>query len=146
MKCFVAYGKDSLIVLLLSLALASCQGKPVPDSIIGRWVTDDDRYKECALEIEATSIAFRNSEGGADFFPIRKVVPVKKDSSLKVTIEYGGPDEVVYTTTFVWSSDGGGSLRAKNQPGVTWIRAEAGINPISPNPEASTGTAGGPYQ
>lgn len=144
MECFVSRARDTLIVLLLSLAVASCQGKTVPDSIIGRWVTDDDRYAECALEIEAMSIVFFTSEGGMDSCRIRRVVPVKKGSSLEVTIEYGAEDNIVNITTFVWSPDGGGSLRAKNQPDVIWKRKD--IELISPNSDASANPAGGPTQ
>jgi hypothetical protein len=143
MRWFAAYGKMSLVVLLLSSALVSCHGKTAPDSIIGRWVTDDDRYRECALEIEASSIAFRNAEGGVDSCPIRKVVPVKKDSSLEVTIDYSNADKVVYTTTFIWSPDGGGTLRAKNQQNIAWRHAERDAGPVSSGPQPSTGAAGG---
>jgi hypothetical protein len=58
----MAMGRGVCAGLALAAALA-CAREGVPVELIGRWTTDDPRYADRALEIDAERIAFGTGPG-----------------------------------------------------------------------------------
>jgi hypothetical protein len=114
--------KASLVLVVLSLTIMSCQKQTMPDSVVGKWVTDDQRYVNCMLEIGTDHITFRYPGEGDDFCPIKGVSVTKKGPTSVVTIDYVNAERTSFTTKFAISPENGGELLSTNQPDVVWKR------------------------
>ena len=114
-------GKGRWLLLML-LVLSACQGQPMPGEMIGTWVTDNDRYQDCRLQIGADRMVFVDREQGSDIGVIQKISTETKGGTRAVTIDYVNSQKALFTVELIYSSENGGSLWFKNQPAVVWKR------------------------
>jgi hypothetical protein len=68
----MAKGRGLPVVLALVAALA-CVREGVPAELIGRWTTDDPRYADRSLEIDADRLAFGIGAGTRMTYRVRGV-------------------------------------------------------------------------
>jgi hypothetical protein len=120
--CWWRNQRKGWIIALLTLMLSACQAGSIPDSMIDTWVTDHPEYQGCFLKITPARIIFGDLEGNSDDSYIKKVSTEKKDQALAVTISYINNQEVSFSVELLYSSEDGGWLSIKNQPGVVWKR------------------------
>ena len=114
--------KGSWITLFLCLALSACSGQSMPTQIIDTWVTDDERYQGCRLQIAKDRIVFGDSEEGSNDGIVRKVSAAAESNILVVTIDYVNLENVPFSVRVVYSTGKGGTLWFKNQPATVWKR------------------------
>lgn len=120
--CWWRNQRKGWIIVLLTLVLSACQGGSIPDSMIDTWVTDHPEYQGCFLKITPARIFFGDLEGNSEDSYIKKVSIEKKDQAQAVTISYINSQEVSFSVVLFYSSEDGGRLSIKNQPGVVWKR------------------------
>lgn len=110
------------IIALLILVLSACQGQSIPDPLIDTWVTDNPKYEGCFLKITPVHIIFGDPEKNSDECYIKRVSTTKKDQIATVTIDYVNTHKTSFSVELLYSSEDGGYLSFKNQPGVVWKR------------------------
>lgn len=110
------------IIALLILVLSACQGQSIPDPLIDTWVTDNPKYEDCFLKITPVHIIFGDPEKNSKEYDITKVSTSKNDQTVMVTIEYVNTEKASFSVDLLYSSEDGGYLSFKNQPGVVWKR------------------------
>jgi hypothetical protein len=121
--------KSRLILLMCALlpllsAVQCSKAKPVPDELIGTWVSSDPRYADRPMELRKETIIFEHGEGYFDF-KVYAVVNVEKkieEYDTLYIITYEIPDGLKYKLSFYYTEDAGGTIRYKNQPEVVWTK------------------------
>ena len=93
-----------------------------PESIEGRWITNDDpRYRDRAFEIREDFLYLLQ---GGDTFAIHKIryVEITDDDLPRYTIEYRGDEGDLFSFSVYLSQEEGGTLFFPNQMNMKWRR------------------------
>lgn len=98
-----------------------------PAELRGRWITDNPRYQDRMLEIQADAVVFyTGGVFGLSAHRIRQARrrPGNRPGTLyEIRYRSNSPDEL-YTFAFYYRSANGGEIRFENQPQIVWTRAE----------------------
>lgn len=112
----------------LLVACATEEPVPVPDELIGVWVTDDVRYEGRFLKLEAQKIHFGLGGDQASENPIINVETTLEDGTSIYRIHYLSPEGLEYSQTLYYEPRSG-EMRYKNRPSVIWKKVELEIEP-----------------
>ncbi|MFO7914468.1 MAG: hypothetical protein R6U43_02110 [Candidatus Krumholzibacteriales bacterium] len=114
---------------LLLIFLVGCGGgggsSEVPDKLIGRWETDNPRYKGCFLELEKNSVTFVPGEGRVSVNSLKKIELSREEGSQLYTLFYTGGADRNGTLKLYYESSGGGVIRLKSRKQIEWTRKDS---------------------
>ena len=116
-----------LTVLITLTALFGCQGwtdRTVPKELVGVWVTAEQRYANCTLEVTDKLIIFNNIS--RDYTGINHITGIEKSIEAGQTIyniDYKDNEGLEYTLSLVYSRElNKGVVQFKNEMGIKWTR------------------------
>ena len=113
---------------VLVVGCATEEPVPVPDELIGVWVTDDVRYEGRFLKLEAQKIHFGLGGDQASENPIINVETTREDGKSIYRIHYLSPEGLEYSQTLYYEPSSG-EMRYKNRPSVVWKKVALEIEP-----------------
>ena len=118
----MARGRGLPVVLAFVAALA-CAREAVPTELIGRWTSDEPRYAERSLEIDAKQIAFGVGHGTRMTYRVQGVErEVDATTGTLYRVYYDAPDEPERTLQVRLPT--AGRLRIENHSEL-WTRESA---------------------
>lgn len=115
--------KRAGIALVALLGLRAWVSRPppaidvAPPSLIGTWVTENERYADRAFVISQDDIEFHVGDGAVTYHPILSVQEVETADHWAYQISYASPDGVAVLEVFLHAD---GILRMKNPNYVVW--------------------------
>jgi len=119
---------DKLLFIMLAIwaVLSACQPNTqiVPVQLLGRWITEDSRYKGVSFEITSSAITLRTVEGSTQIYGISKFESAGEGKRVSYVL-YGDRDGQQQQFAFFYTPVGGGELRFKNQIEIRWTKAAA---------------------
>lgn len=105
-----------VVLVAMSAACGNDDPTPVPDSVIGLWVSDDERYADTPFEITHDLVIIGQGGRAFDSHGIREV---EIDDDI-VTLRYRDRSGDWYDFRLRVMSEG--DLRFPNQPLLRWYR------------------------
>lgn len=99
----------------------------LPPEIRGLWITNDPRYDDRALELQADAVVFHT--GGIFGISAHHIRQGRRRDGNRPGTLYelryrSDSPAVLYTFAFYYRSEDGGKIRFENQPGIVWSRAD----------------------
>jgi hypothetical protein len=106
----------------LALPVGGCPERRAPESLVGRWVSEDPRYAGRSLAIDATTIAFGLGSAVPEVHAIEDVDTVTgNDGSAIHTVRYRGSDGDTETLRLETLGGDRPALRFENHAEL-WLR------------------------
>lgn len=109
-----------LVVTLLPDEPGEALPEP-PPSLVGRWVTDDPRYQDRAMEFTEESLILHTGDGTNSFNGIQELRAQDGAGRTAITVSYHGPAGAGEITVFVPDANNN-TLTMQNRPNVVWRR------------------------
>jgi hypothetical protein len=115
-------------VIVFTLLLGACwyfapTMKGVPEDLIGRYHTNDERYGDRGLEIDSVSINFATGDGRVSVGIIDDVKLRMEGGKMLYTIKYTS-DEAKSEVSFYYEPGKEQVIRFKNQDKIAWTKDE----------------------
>ncbi len=106
------------------IALYPAQGQPVPDDLVGVWVTTAPKYEGRFFEISKASIIFGSNEYTVNSYVITKLDAVFEEEDILFTVHFhdpdGGPEEK--KSFYCNLAADIPTIRFKNQEDIAWTQ------------------------
>jgi len=121
----------TILILVVTIAVmfgVQCQQMlPVPEELIGVWVTKDPNYLDRPFEIKKNTVIFEQGLGYLDFdvYPIVGVKKTEAEGQTLYIIYYTIPSGKKFEFSFYYSAANGGEIRFKNQPQMVWTKEKS---------------------
>lgn len=114
------------VFLILFLGCGGEEGlSEIPEHLIGRWKTEDTRYKGCFLDLKKDSVTFVSAEGQKSVNSLKKVEISSEEDSRLYTLYYTGEDDRECTMKFYYESSGGRVIRLESRKQIEWTRKDS---------------------
>ena len=95
--------------------------RELPQKLHGVWQTDAARYEERHFLLDKEAIGFDTGNGYVDWYHITRVEESSKGNKTIYAIEYESDAGAVFKRALIYHSDGGGTIRFKNQADIEWF-------------------------
>jgi hypothetical protein len=117
------------VALLLALAVFTgsygCRlGKPapIPDALVGIWITVAPKYSNRYFEISKQVVGFGTGDYEVDVYPIAYVEATPKDKRTLYVLSLGTAEGDPYRFAFYYEPTDGGKIQLENQKRITWMK------------------------
>ena len=94
----------------------------VPEEMVGRWTTSEEKYKDRFLELSRVSVVFGTGKDRIDVHFVTSVEKQVHNGSTIYTVYYKDQDGNPGKITFYWDPAKKGQIRLRNQDKMTWNR------------------------
>jgi hypothetical protein len=107
-----------------SLLTAGCHGSDgkVPDVLLGVWTSSSPGYSDRYIEIRPDSITFGTGGTTSVRYEIRGCERNQTPDGPLYVLEFEGTSGGAFRRPLYYSPEGGGRLKFKNEPAVTWVK------------------------
>jgi len=120
--------KSRISVVLLIFFLGCGEGggiSEVPDKLIGRWETEDQKYKGCFLYLEKSSVTFVSSEGVANINSLKNIELSSEEGTQLYTLYYTSGDNRGCAMKLYYERSDNGVIRLKSRKQIEWTRKDS---------------------
>jgi len=123
--------RDTIVYAAIALALlyGACwylnpvDARIVPDDLIGKYQSADERYADRAVEINAVSINFATGDGQVSVGLVDRVKLTIEDGRMLYTIKYT-VDDAKDEVSFFYEPGPEQVIRFKNQEKIAWAKQQ----------------------
>lgn len=124
----LAAWKFKFLFLALLLSFTSCgwfESDEFPTELLGRWVTDNPKYKGCYMIIETETIVFNTTENNLYKTAIEKIESATEFGRKVFHITYSDKDNIEYMLSVIVLKGGKKArLQFYNQRDLEWNRMD----------------------
>ncbi len=112
-----------IAAIFASLLVIQCdEPDPLPDALVGRWVTEEPKYADRFFELTKNVVVFGKGYEYLDIRRIRRVVESQTSGGALYSITYANDKGKEYRFSFYYEPKDGGVIRFKNQMQIKWTK------------------------